>query len=84
MMDGTLWRGRPPPQTEKRTAQRGGAGSVEAPALITTERVDRTLSGVIRDECIKGGSGGSGWRVNTVKREREKKKQPEQPRKVMS
>jgi hypothetical protein len=51
-----LWRGLPPPKTEKETAGRAGAGNVEAPALNDTERkkkkennkvegTDRTVSG---------------------------------------
>jgi hypothetical protein len=50
--DWTLW-GADPLQNikEKETAQRGGAGNVEAPAATTTERIiNRTLSGVARDE----------------------------------
>jgi hypothetical protein len=38
------------PKRKKNIAQRGGAGNVEAPALTTTERIDRTLSGVAREE----------------------------------
>jgi hypothetical protein len=39
------------PSRTKETAQRAGAGNVEAPALITTERIKRTLLGDARDEC---------------------------------
>jgi hypothetical protein len=54
-----LWRVRPSPE-RKRTAQRGGAGNVEALAPTTTDGIDRSLSSVARDERTKGGRG-SGW-----------------------
>jgi hypothetical protein len=47
--DWTLWRGEPPPKRKKSITQRGGTGNVEASAPTTTERIDRTLSGVARD-----------------------------------
>jgi hypothetical protein len=57
--------GSTPSKTEK-TAHIGEAGNVEAPVPTTTERINRTLSGVARDKRTKGGSGGSGWRVITA------------------
>jgi hypothetical protein len=49
--DWTLLRGWPPPKLKKKqqTAHGVGADNVEAPALTTTERIDRTSS-VARDE----------------------------------
>jgi hypothetical protein len=44
--------GNDPLQNEKKTAYRGGAGNVEASAPTTTDRINRTLSGVARDECM--------------------------------
>jgi hypothetical protein len=39
-----------PLKNGKKTAHRGGAGNVEALASTTTERIDKTLSGVAQDE----------------------------------
>jgi hypothetical protein len=63
--DWTLWRSQPPPK-QKKNAHRGGAGNVEALTPTTSERTDRTLSGVTWEEYMQGGSGGSGWRVITA------------------
>jgi hypothetical protein len=48
MKDLTLWRGRPPPK-RKIAAHTGAAGNVEAPAPTISERINRTLSVVARD-----------------------------------
>jgi hypothetical protein len=37
----TLWRGRPPPKRKKKTADRTGAGNVEAPAPDTEKQKER-------------------------------------------
>jgi hypothetical protein len=39
-----------PSKTEKDSVQRGGASNVEALALTTTERINRTSSGTAQDE----------------------------------